>query len=60
VAYFGVGAIFNPVDWIDPNNPGQTRLLSLRFWHGQPWMSVDVKDYPGIKDISQQLIRMQC
>jgi hypothetical protein len=26
VAYFGVGVIFDPGDWIDPNNPGQTML----------------------------------
>jgi hypothetical protein len=60
VAYFGMGAIFDPIDWIDPNNPEQTMLLSLRFWHGQPWILLNVKDYLGINDISQQLIRMQC
>jgi hypothetical protein len=42
VAYFGVGVIFDPVDWIDPNHPGQTMLLSLGIWHGQPCILLDV------------------
>jgi len=60
VAYFGEGAVFDPVDWGDPRNPTQTMLLSLGFWHGQPAILLDVNDYPGIVDIRQQLSGMTC
>jgi hypothetical protein len=53
MAYFGVGAIFDPADWTDPNNSGQTMVLLRRFRHGPPCISLDVKDYPGITDLGQ-------
>jgi hypothetical protein len=60
VAYFGEGAIFDPADWKDPNARGQTMLLSLGFWHGQPAILLDVNDYPGTSNIGQQLLGMTC
>jgi hypothetical protein len=31
VAYFGVGVVFDPADWPDTRNSGQSMLLSLGF-----------------------------
>jgi hypothetical protein len=59
VTYFGVIAIFDPVDWIDPNHSGQTTQLSSGFWHGQPYILLNVKDYPRIIDLGRQLAQLQ-
>jgi hypothetical protein len=55
-----MGAIFDPIDWIDPNHPGQTMLLSFGFWHEQPCILLNVKDYPVIIDLGRQLVQLRC
>jgi hypothetical protein len=59
-AHFDVGSLFDPVDWTDPNNPGQTMLLSLGFWHRQGRMVLDVKDYPEIINLEHEFVQFQC
>jgi hypothetical protein len=58
-AYFDMAAMFDPTDWPDSNNSGQSRLWSLGFWHGRSCILLGVNNYPTIINLAQQLGQMQ-
>jgi hypothetical protein len=46
-AHLDVGTIFDLADWTDPNQAGQSLLLSLGFWHGQPCIILGIDGSPA-------------